>query len=307
VILPDDNDAKNRSTSALQRALASAPVTLFTLDPEGRILLIEGSDRARLGLMSPENIGRNALTVYRDHPALVDALRHALGGVATRTMAHMASTTYELLLTPQVVPGGTVTGVVGVATDATAWVRLARHLRHQATHDALTGLPNKALFYDRLTQALHGAARAGDWCAVALLDLDGFKGVNDSYGHACGDALLARVAARLGGVVRASDTVARLGGDEFGCILPATDGDGADRLLAQIRATMTAPFGLDDGIVRVGLSAGVAIFPLHGTDKASLLRHADQALYQAKGRPITSLACAHPSDTHKVVPQGTPA
>jgi len=227
---------------------------------------------------------------------MLDALHRALGGGAARAVVAINAASYEVLLRPQMTAAGTITGVVGVAIDVTAWVHLERDLRRRATHDALTGLPNKALFQDRLTQALHRAARAGDSCAVVLLDLDGFKEVNDSYGHACGDALLVGVASRLDRAIRASDTVARLGGDEFGCVLPATDGAGAGRLLMQMRAALVAPFALAGAVARVGISGGLAVFPDDGTDTASLLLHADHALYRAKGRPIASTARAHHPD-----------
>jgi len=281
-----DNNDTDASSSMLQRALARAPLTLFVLDPTGTVLLVEGEERGRLGLSSPRTIGQNALRIYGARPSMVSALRRALGGAEARTTIAVESGAYDVLLSPDIGPRGEVTAVVGVAVDATERVRLERDLRHQATHDPLTGLPNRALFGDRLALALHAAIRARGHLSVLLLDLDDFKGVNDTYGHACGDALLQGVATRLAGAVRASDTVARLGGDEYACILPETDGAGARRLVAQMRSALDAPLWADHRTLRVDLSCGIAIFPDHGTDGASLLRHADRALYNGKrGRP----------------------
>jgi diguanylate cyclase (GGDEF)-like protein len=154
--------------------------------------------------------------------------------------------------------------------------------QHLAFHDVLTGLPNRALFHDRLDQAL-ARARRGKRCAVLALDLDRFKQVNDTLGHAAGDALIREVALRLGEAVRASDTVARLGGDEF-CLL-VTDVDEDATILAlceRILATVERPFLLMGSQTFVGVSIGVAMPPEAGTDRGELMRKADIALYRAK-------------------------
>jgi len=228
---------------------------------------------------------------------MVSALRRALGGVEARTTIDVESGAYDMLLSPDIGPHGDPTAVVGVAVDFTERIRLERDLRHQATHDSLTGLPNRALFEDRLALALHAATRAQGHLSVLLLDLDDFKGVNDTYGHACGDALLQGVATRLVGTARASDTVARLGGDEYACVLSETDGAGARRLVAQMQSALDAPLKADHWTLQVGLSCGIATFPDHGTDATALLRHADRALYNSKrDRPCGSDDSARPTD-----------
>jgi diguanylate cyclase (GGDEF)-like protein len=155
-------------------------------------------------------------------------------------------------------------------------------LRHQALHDALTGLPNRVLFGDRLEQCILGSHRDQTPASLLLLDLDGFKEVNDTLGHAHGDALLREVAGRLRSTLRESDTVARLGGDEFALLLPHTDGRGALHAASKVRRALQQPFALDDQMLELDASIGVVVTPEHGADPDALLRRADIAMYAAK-------------------------
>jgi diguanylate cyclase (GGDEF)-like protein len=151
-----------------------------------------------------------------------------------------------------------------------------------AHHDALTQLPNRNLLSDRLAQQLAHAARSAGEFSVISFDLDGFKGVNDTLGHAAGDQLLEQVANRARHAMRASDTVGRLGGDEFLAILPDTGCDGAQALCRKLLADLAQPYRLGSETVRVSASAGIACHPVHGREAESLLRAADAALYEAK-------------------------
>jgi diguanylate cyclase (GGDEF)-like protein/PAS domain S-box-containing protein len=156
-------------------------------------------------------------------------------------------------------------------------------LEYQALHDALTGLPNRSLFGDRLRQALLTARRNQRMFGVLLLDLDRFKDINDSLGHDRGDSLLQEVTARLRGVVRATDTIARLGGDEFAVL--TTDARHPDDVVASARkilAALEGPFTVADHLVETGASIGIALYPVHGDDPGTLLRRADVAMYVAK-------------------------
>jgi diguanylate cyclase (GGDEF)-like protein len=155
-------------------------------------------------------------------------------------------------------------------------------LRHQALHDALTGLPNRILFGDRLEQCILASHRDRTSASLLLLDLDGFKEVNDTLGHAHGDTLLCEVAERLRTTLRESDTVARLGGDEFALLLPNTDGRGAMHTAGKVRRVLQQPFALDTQILELDASIGVVVTPEHGADPDALLRHADIAMYAAK-------------------------
>jgi diguanylate cyclase (GGDEF)-like protein/PAS domain S-box-containing protein len=156
-------------------------------------------------------------------------------------------------------------------------------LEYQALHDALTGLPNRSLFGDRLRQALLAARRNQKMFGVLLLDLDRFKDINDALGHDRGDSLLQEVTARLRGVLRATDTIARLGGDEFAVL--TTDAKHPDDIVATARkilAALEGPFAIADQMVETGASIGTAMYPLHGDDPSTLLRRADVAMYVAK-------------------------
>jgi diguanylate cyclase (GGDEF)-like protein len=154
---------------------------------------------------------------------------------------------------------------------------------HQATHDALTGLPNRVLFLDRLVTAIPAAAE-GAHLAVLFCDLDRFKQVNDTLGHAAGDELLRQVAARLRGAVRPGDTVGRLSGDEFAIILPGLlDREDARRLADRVVACFDEPFRLEGIDVEVGTSVGVAVHAVGSDGTAeTLLREADAAMYRDK-------------------------
>lgn len=165
--------------------------------------------------------------------------------------------------------------------------RQAAESRHQARHDALTGLPNRTLFGERVSEAIEAARRtsSGDRgrVAVLLLDFDRFKEVNDTLGHSSGDSLLRQVGPRLQPLLRATDTVARLGGDEFAiCLSEASTPEAALALAAEMRQVLASPFDVGDLAVELEASMGVAMFPDHGADDETLLREADVAMYRAK-------------------------
>ncbi|MGD9773134.1 diguanylate cyclase domain-containing protein [Diaphorobacter sp.] len=181
---------------------------------------------------------------------------------------------------------GNVTGAVAVLRDVTDAVAMAERLARLAQYDALTDLPNRVLLQDRAQQAIAQARRLGKALAVMYLDLDGFKQVNDTLGHALGDQLLVQFAQRLQRAVRATDTVCRHGGDEFVVLLPGLDGadpeGSACRVAHKILAALDAPFDLSGHMVRGGLSGGIALYPEHGDTFEELSRHADSAMYVAK-------------------------
>jgi diguanylate cyclase (GGDEF)-like protein/PAS domain S-box-containing protein len=162
-------------------------------------------------------------------------------------------------------------------------IRQSELNQHQALHDPLTGLPNRVLFGERISQAIRDAQRSGTQLAVALMDLDRFKEVNDSLGHPAGDQLLIEVSRRMGDAVRASDTVARLGGDEFGLLLPRlTRREDAVPVLERIRAAFERPVYVHSLPLAVEASVGIAVFPGHGSDAQALIQCADVAMYDSK-------------------------
>ena len=180
---------------------------------------------------------------------------------------------------------GRAVAVRGVCKDVTEYRTTAERIYQLAHHDSLTGVANRSLLRERINKAIDRSRHTGDRLAVLCFDLDGFKAINDVYGHAAGDKLLCEVAARLCRNVRESDTVARLGGDEFVVLHVENSQSGAANTLAErLVETLRAPYNLDIGDTQgsVTASVGVAQFPIHGVDPETLLHNADTALYQAK-------------------------
>lgn len=165
--------------------------------------------------------------------------------------------------------------------------QMEQEMRHLAMHDMLTGLPNRALFMDRLESAHHRAQRHGGMFALVYVDVDRFKEVNDTWGHGAGDAVLIELAARLRGALRENDTVARLGGDEFALVLEELDDiSDAHRLMERVTQSLQAPMHyLRDGealTLAIAASIGVAAYPADGAEVDALLHAADQAMYLIK-------------------------
>ena len=181
---------------------------------------------------------------------------------------------------------------LGELASALNNMRLAISAREQqikamAYHDALTGLPNRALFNDRLTQAMAVARRLNHPVSVMLIDLNRFKEVNDTFGHHVGDLLLREVGMRLqGALTRASDTVARLGGDEFAVLLPAASTKIAEGVARKILYLFEDPLAFETHLLDIGGSIGLATFPEHGEDQHILISHADAAMYYAKRKRL---------------------
>ncbi len=171
-------------------------------------------------------------------------------------------------------------------------------LAHLAYHDGLTDLPNRVLLHDRLQQAMLGAQRAGEPFALMVLDLDGFKAINDSLGHHAGDCVLQEVAARLRAVLRDVDTVARLGGDEFALMLPRTDVEGASLAARKVLHDLNRPLVLEGRPLVVSGSLGIAWFPAHGSTADALLQKADIAMYVAKSGGLGFAIYAPDRDRH---------
>ena len=178
---------------------------------------------------------------------------------------------------------GTVVGLMGITREINELKQAELDLQHLATHDTLTGLPNRYLMMDRLERILLQAQRSDSVVGVLFIDVDGFKAVNDAHGHEFGDLLLRAIAQRLVRGVRSSDTVARIGGDEFVVILDHLDRSDHARVVAEkVRRTLARSVTVERRRVKVTVSIGIGLRPQNGTDAEVLLRSADYAMYLAK-------------------------
>ena len=292
-----------REANARDRAAAEARARHEALVEKSSDLTVITDERGVIGYRSPAvrtvlgdgpaAVAPDMLALVRaDDAAHVEAVVHAALGAPGQTQqveararhADGSVRTLDMQIT-NLIEDPRVGGLVWNCRDVTDRRALEAKLEHQAFHDELTSLPNRALFFDRLTLALARTGRHQGPMAVLLLDLDGFKAVNDSLGHGAGDRVLVEAAGRFAGCVRVGDTVARLGGDEFAVLLEEVAEESVARdLAARILEVMGEPFTVGDQQVRLGVSAGL-VFSFDGTEDAMVLvRNADIALYRAKER-----------------------
>ena len=196
---------------------------------------------------------------------------------------------------------GNFSGYRGVGRDITSEVEAQRRIRFLAQHDSLTSLPNRTLLTDRLQQALATARRTRRDLALLCVDLDDFKLVNDTLGHAAGDALLCEIARRMREAVRENDTVARLGGDEFAVVQAETQGwEDAKALAQRLIAKLCEPVEVAGEQIHCGASIGISFYPSDGTEADELIRNADLALYKAKAAGRNTFCCYLPAMNEEV-------
>ena len=264
--------------------------TVFVVDRDNQIVFVSDAFEALLGFRADDLIGTPITDyVHPDDLAVTQAsIVRVMGGQThgdfRNRYIHKDGGVVHILWSAR---WSEEDGVrIGVARDVTALRQAEDKLRFLAHHDPLTGLTNRSLFNDRLNLALRAAHRHQSSLALLFLDINDFKYINDTHGHAVGDRVLCAIARRLERCVRETDTVARIGGDEF--IVLLTDIHSADAVtgkVEQISAFMAEPLGTElDGIKPPSCSIGVACYPADGEDADTLLSHADDNMYHVKGR-----------------------
>jgi diguanylate cyclase (GGDEF)-like protein/PAS domain S-box-containing protein len=258
---------------------------------EGRLVFLNEAARRLFGAPTTEDLLGTPLldrVAPEYHADLLDAIRRVAEQPAdtpalTLQMLRLDGSRADVEMTGTAIHYRNAASVLAVARDVTERHQHEAALEHQALHDLLTGLPNRTLLHDRLTQAIRHAERYGTRLGVMFIDLDKFKFINDSMGHSVGDELLRATAARLLECVRDSDTVARLGGDEFVLLIDRVGDESTLPKLAQRTVqTLGEPLMLAGQSHRVTCSIGVSVYPADGQDAEQLLRQADLAMYRAK-------------------------
>ncbi|MGY1637048.1 diguanylate cyclase domain-containing protein [Geodermatophilus sp. SYSU D00742] len=275
-------------------AFANAPMGIVLATPAGLLVDANPAFTTMLGRTGEDLYGRSVLGLV--HPEEVTAAQEAYAELLTRhrTMRHETrlvradGTAVPVQLTSSWVdgtPDGDPPHLVVIVEDITERKALEAALVHRSMHDPLTGLPNRILFGDRLRHALERGHRERTPTCVLGIDLDGFKEINDQYGHPVGDAVLVGFAERLTSVLRSSDTAARVGGDEFSIVCENSERADAEALADRLRSTLTEPLSIDGVTVPLGMSIGIGTVA-GGTDPELayelLIREADDAMYADK-------------------------
>lgn len=278
------------SEAQMRLVLDNVPTVVCEVDLEGGVRFANQRYYEFYGLREEDIAGKRIRDIAGNEAqahylSCIPALREGKSVVYDRlaTLRDGRIVHLEVHLVPGRSGSGEVDRVYAMLSDITAHKQVEKLLTQQAVTDNLTGLPNRRLLMDRMAQSLAQARRTQRGIAVLYLDLDGFKQVNDSLGHAAGDELLRQVAARLSAAVRAGDTVARLGGDEFVVLLdPCDTVQDAEVVAGKVINSLPPGFKLTQGSAEVSASVGIALFPVDAMDAEGLLGHADRGLYAAK-------------------------
>ncbi len=290
--------------AVLLRCLEGTATPMAVTDarrPDQPIVWVNAAFELATGYWAEQVVGRNAR--FLQGPDTDAASVHSVGAAVyaerssrTRVVNYRPDGTSwvnEMHVSPIRDRSGTLTHWLGVSHDVTDQVALERAAEYAATRDPLTGLANRVSFTGHLQHELGRSRRDRRAVAVLFLDVDGFKAVNDTFGHAAGDELLVQLADRLTGRLRAEDLVARLGGDEFLAMVVDLTDDGAKAaatVVGDIQHALTEPFALAGGPVTVGVSVGVALHPRDGSSAQQLIAAADTAMYRVKAaRPKAHL------------------
>lgn len=280
------------ATQEIEAVLRTAHSGVISMDRSGRITRWNEQAAAIFGRHSREVLGR-AMAEWLIAPPSREAFRAALdaageagGGTAGRAVAldgvRADGSTFPLELTVSGYAGPAGWAYTAFVNDVTERLAAEKELNQRAFYDQLTGLPNRALLYDRLSQIVARAERERLPACVLMIDLDGLKTVNDTRGHDFGDRVLAAFATRLRDTVRESDTAGRLGGDEFLALLPGTATEGACSVAAKLLHLSEQPLRIYGEAVAIRPSIGISCFPDEARDPLALLEAADRAMYEAK-------------------------
>jgi diguanylate cyclase (GGDEF)-like protein/PAS domain S-box-containing protein len=298
-LFEDDLQKENEDKIRLyERVFQHASEGIIITDSKGRILSTNPAFTITTGYTEEEALGktpkllqsnRHDRKFYIDMWALIHERGNWQGEIWNR---RKNGEIYPEWLSINAVKNdkGHITNYVGIFSDITERKKSEEHLKFLAHYDVLTELPNRFLFYDRLNQSILQAQRLGKLVSVMFLDLDRFKGINDTFGHGIGDHLLQQVAQKLRKCVRKSDTVARLGGDEFTVILPnLNSSDDAKRIAEKIIEELSQPIVINDQEFFITTSIGISLYPYNGTTMEALIKNADAAMYRAKEKGCTFL------------------
>ena len=286
------DQALKENEELLSDILENVSAYIYMKDPQGRYLFANRLLRERFAAPIDEIVGYDDSKFFdADTVANIraDDLRVLKDGEtlqAEEIRLNILTGVTQVFLTVKIPlrrQSGNIYALCGISTDITERKDIEEHMQHMAQYDALTHLPNRALFDDRLQQALAAAKRNHKHLALMFIDLDKFKPVNDTYGHGVGDLLLKEVALRIQDCLRDSDTAARIGGDEFVILLQAIETEqDAIKVGEKILHALNQPFKLAGHTLQISASIGVAVYPEHGNEEKLLVKSADIAMYHAK-------------------------
>lgn len=286
-VMPDTPPRANLKIQ-LENLMEAAGDAVFQLNDKGEIL---SASKRTIELIKPDGILigllLSDLAVPEENTLISAAVTQAIQSgrhsqVNVQIKTHVTVHCFDFLITAYATGQGNME-LLAVGRNIAQQLATEESLRHLATHDALTGLPNRPLLSDRLSMAIAQARRTGKGFAVVALDLDGFKKINDALGHPVGDVLLREASMRLRDTLRDTDTLARVGGDEFIALLPNALTETDIQIVARrMIAAIQLPFEIQGHALYVSTSIGIATYPNHGDNEVTLLAHADLALYRAK-------------------------
>lgn len=257
---------------------------VIVMDKGGRTADVNPAALSMLGLDSKEVIGASAEKLFKEYPELLDFYNDGNESVIELVIpGDETPRSYEVTLTAMSDPHGNQLGMLVMAYDITDRKSAEELIRHMAFHDSLTGLPNRKFFHELFLKEIARAERNNENVVLAFIDLDGFKRVNDRFGHDAGDRFLCEVAARLKKSVRKSDITARFGGDEFVLIMSGLEKDtDIDFIAEKIFHSFESPVNIDGQALPIQASLGISVYPRDGKNLETLLKKADAAMYTAK-------------------------